>query len=145
MVDQAPRDDLYISECQRRPGHLDEPQRQIPSEDLVPRQPSRKDHWNQWSPYNLILLQVEQTTGLTGQSGTGPPTEPWISPKVFFLRSVTDGVLVPLPLSPLACLVGTLHFQRVRLCKGLIWFLWSCPDGRLGEQSLHWGSVSRLI
>ncbi len=31
----APRDDLYGSECQRRPGHLDEPQRQIPSEDLV--------------------------------------------------------------------------------------------------------------
>ncbi len=34
----APRDDLYIlysSERQRRPGHLDEPQRQIPSEDLV--------------------------------------------------------------------------------------------------------------
>ncbi len=32
--------------------------------------------------------------------------------------------------------------SRVRLCKGLIWFLWSCPDGRLrdmvftGDQSL---------
>ncbi len=31
----AARDDLYSSEHQRRPGHLDEPQRQIPSEDLV--------------------------------------------------------------------------------------------------------------
>ncbi len=31
----APRDDLYCSECQWRRGHLDEPQRQIPSEDLV--------------------------------------------------------------------------------------------------------------
>ncbi len=31
----SPRDDLYCSECQRRPGHLDEPQRQISSEDLV--------------------------------------------------------------------------------------------------------------
>ncbi len=33
----APRDDLYSPECQWRPGHLDEPQRQIPipSEDLV--------------------------------------------------------------------------------------------------------------
>ncbi len=31
----APRDDLYSSERQRRPGHLDEPQRQMPSEDLV--------------------------------------------------------------------------------------------------------------
>ncbi len=31
----APRDDLYSPECQQRPGQLDEPQRQIPSEDLV--------------------------------------------------------------------------------------------------------------
>ncbi len=31
----APRDDLYSPERQRRPGHLDEPQRQIPSEDPV--------------------------------------------------------------------------------------------------------------
>ncbi len=31
----APRDDLYSPERQRRPGHLDEPQRLIPSEDLV--------------------------------------------------------------------------------------------------------------
>ncbi len=34
-----------------------------------------------------------------------PPTEPGFS-EGFFLRSVTNGVLVPLPLSPLACLVG---------------------------------------
>ncbi len=31
----APRDDLYSPECQWRPGHLDEPQRQIPSEEPV--------------------------------------------------------------------------------------------------------------
>ncbi len=31
----APRDDLYSPECQWRPGHLDEPQRQTPSEDPV--------------------------------------------------------------------------------------------------------------
>ncbi len=31
----APRDDLYSPEHQWRPGHLDEPQRQIPSEDPV--------------------------------------------------------------------------------------------------------------
>ncbi len=29
-----------------------------------------------------------------------------VSPKVFFLRSVTNGVFGSLPLSPLACLVG---------------------------------------
>ncbi len=31
----APGDDLYSPERQRRSGHLDEPQRQIPSEDPV--------------------------------------------------------------------------------------------------------------
>ncbi len=35
-----------------------------------PRQPSGKDHWNHWSPYNLTLLQLEQTTGSSGQRGT---------------------------------------------------------------------------
>ncbi len=51
-----------------------------------PRQPSGKE----WSPYNLTLLQLEQTTGLSGQRGTVPGFS-----KGFFLRSVTDGVLVP--------------------------------------------------
>ncbi len=31
----GPRDDLYSPESQRRSGQLDEPQRQIPSEELV--------------------------------------------------------------------------------------------------------------
>ncbi len=31
----APRDELYSPEHRQRPGHLDEPQRQTPSEDLV--------------------------------------------------------------------------------------------------------------
>ncbi len=66
-----------------------------------PRQSSGKDPWNECSPYNLTLLQLEQTTGSSGQRGTGPPTEPGFS-HGFFLRSVTDS----LPLSPLACLVG---------------------------------------
>ncbi len=34
-VASAPRDDLYSPERQRSPGHLDEPQRQISSEDPV--------------------------------------------------------------------------------------------------------------
>ncbi len=76
-----------------------------PVRTLSPRQPSGKDHWNQWSPYNLTLLQLEQTTGSSGQRGTGPLTEPGFS-QVFFLHSVTDGVLESLLLSPLACLVG---------------------------------------
>ncbi len=59
-----------------------------------PRQPSGKDHWNQWSLYTLTLLQLEQTTDLSGQRGTGPLTEPDFS-QSFFFHSVTDEVLDP--------------------------------------------------
>ncbi len=70
------------------------PRDRSPVRTLSPRQLSGKNHWNQWSPYNLTLLQLEQTTGSSGRRGTGPPTEPGFS-QGFFLRSVTDGVLVP--------------------------------------------------
>ncbi len=74
------------------------PRDRSPVRTSSPRQPSGKDHWNQWNPYNLTLLQLEQTTGSSGQRGTAPPpappTEPGFS-QGFFLRSVTDGVLVP--------------------------------------------------
>ncbi len=66
---------------QRSLGHLDEPPETDPSEDSSPRQLSGKDHWNQWSPYNLTLLAVG--------------TNYWFVWFVFFLRSVTDGLLVP--------------------------------------------------
>ncbi len=58
--------------------------------------------WNQWSPYNLMLLQLEQTTGSSGQRGTGPPTEPGFSQGFFtvlspmefwFLAVVASGLL----------------------------------------------------
>ncbi len=52
------------------------PRDRSPVRTSSPRQQSGKDHWNQWSPYNLTLLQLEQTTGSSGQSGTGPATEP---------------------------------------------------------------------
>ncbi len=71
------------------------PRDRSPVRTSSPKQPLGKDHWNQWSPYNLTFLQLEQTTGSSGQKGTGPPTEPGFS-QGFFLRSVTDGV----------CLVG---------------------------------------
>ncbi len=64
-----------------------------------------------WSPYNLTLLQLEQTTGSSGQRGTGPPTEPGFS-QGFFLRSITDGVLVPCRCCLLLAYFGTLHLQR---------------------------------
>ncbi len=76
---------LNVSEDQ---GTKMSPRDRSPVRTSSPRQPSRKDHWNQLSPYNLTLLQLEQTTGSSGQRGTG-------FSQGFFLRSVTDGVLVP--------------------------------------------------
>ncbi len=89
----APKDDLYSPGRQRRSGHLDEPQRQIPI--LSPRRPSGQDLGNQMSPlHNLTLLHIEQTAGSSGQRRTAPPTEPGFF-QGLFLHSVTDGVLVP--------------------------------------------------
>ncbi len=99
----APRDDLYSPICQRRSGHLDEPQRQRTlSRTPSPRQPSGKDNRNQLSPYNVTFLQLEQTAGSSGQRGTGPPTEPGFSQGFFsilspmefwFLAAVAPGLL----------------------------------------------------
>ncbi len=58
------------------------PRDRSPVRTLSPRQPSGKDHWNQWGSYTLTLLQLEQTTVSSGQRGTGPPS--LVSPKVFF-------------------------------------------------------------
>ncbi len=30
--------------------------------------------------------------------------------------------------------------NKVRLCRGLIWFLWSCSDGHLDDEVCLWGS-----
>ncbi len=54
--------------------------RQIPSEDPV----SGKDHWN---PYNLTLLQLEQTTDSSDQRRTGPLAEPGFSQGFFSVLS----------------------------------------------------------
>ncbi len=59
------------------------PRDRSPVRTSSPIQPSGKDHWNQWSPYALTLLQLEQTTGSSGQRGTGPGLI-LVSPKVFF-------------------------------------------------------------
>ncbi len=88
------------------------PRDRSPVRTSSPRQPSGKDPWNQWTTYTLTLLQLEQTTGLSGRRGTGPPTEPGFS-QDFFLRSVTDGVFCSLPLSPLACLVKDTSFPAI--------------------------------
>ncbi len=73
-----------------------------PVRTLSPRQPSGKDPWNQWTTYTLTLLQLEQTTGSSGQRGTGPPTEPGFSQGFWrndgtmefsFLAAVASGLL----------------------------------------------------
>ncbi len=76
------------------------PRDRSPVRTLSPRQPSGKDHWNQWSPYNLTLLKLEQTTGSSGQRRTAPRLS-LVSPKAFspFCHRWSFGSL---PLSPLA-------------------------------------------
>ncbi len=77
------------------------------------RHPSGKDHWNQFSPYNPTLLQLEQTTDSSGRRGTGPRLS-LVSPKVFspFCHRWSFGSS---PLSPLACLVGNTSFPATSL------------------------------
>ncbi len=94
----APRDNLY-SPCSL--GHLS-PRDRSPARTPSPRQPSGKYHWNQLSPYNLSLLQMEQTAGSSGQRGTGPQTVPGSSQGLFsilspmefwFLAAVASGLV----------------------------------------------------
>ncbi len=82
------------------------PRDRSPAKTSSPRQPSGKDHWNQWTTNNLTLLQLEQTTGSSGQRGTAPRLS-LVSPKVF---SSSFGSL---PLSPLACLVWDTSFPAI--------------------------------
>ncbi len=88
------------------------PRDRSPLRTLSPRQPLGKDHWNQWSPYNLTLLQLEQTTGSSGQRRTGPPTELGFS-QVFFSPFCHRWSFGSLPLPPLACLVGDTSFPAI--------------------------------
>ncbi len=62
------------------------PRDRSPVRTSSPRHPSGKDPWNQWNPYNLTLLQLEQTTDSSGQRGT-PPTEPGFSQGFFSILS----------------------------------------------------------
>uniref|UniRef100_A0A8C1PNT9 Uncharacterized protein n=1 Tax=Cyprinus carpio TaxID=7962 RepID=A0A8C1PNT9_CYPCA len=79
----APRDDLYSPECQQRPGQQDEPQRQIPSEDLSSAQCDFAAAWNRTAGF--VWLE-----------------ENWPSESGF-----SQGFFSPsLLLSPLACLIG---------------------------------------
>ncbi len=88
------------------------PRDRSPVRTSSPRQPSGKDHWNQWSPYNLTLLQLEQTTGSSGRRRTAPPDWAWFLPR-FFSPFNHRWSFDSLPLSPLACLVGDTSFPAI--------------------------------
>ncbi len=100
MTEHLRRDDDNPSEMS--------PRDRSPVRTSSPRQPSGKDPWNQWTTYTLTLLQLEQTTDLSGQRGTGPRLS-LVSPKVFspFCHRWS---FRSLPLSPLACSVGDTSF-----------------------------------
>ncbi len=55
---------------------------------------------------------TSETTGSSGQRGTGPPTEPGFS-QGFFSPFCQQGSFSSLPLSPLACLVGDTSFTAI--------------------------------
>ncbi len=78
------------------------PRDRSPVRTSSPRHPSGKDPRNQWTTYTLTLLQLEQTTDLSGRRGTGPPTEPGFPQGFFsilslmefsFLAAVASGLL----------------------------------------------------
>ncbi len=79
-----------------------------------PRQPSGKDHWNQLSPYNLTLQQLELNCWFVWSEEKWPPDWAWFLPRFFspFCHRWSFGSL---PLSPLACLVGDTSFPAISL------------------------------
>ncbi len=111
MVDQHLETTSSALNVSRDQGTEMIPRDRSPVRTLSPRQPSGKDHWNQWSPYNLTLLQLEQATGSSGQRGLAPRLS-LVSPKVFspFCHRWS---FRSLPLSPLACLVGDTSFPAI--------------------------------
>ncbi len=80
------------------------PRDRSPVRTSSPRQPLGKDPWNQWTTYTDFAA-VGTNYWFVWPEGNWPPDWAWFLPR-FFLHSVTDGVFVPLPLSPLACSVG---------------------------------------
>ncbi len=80
-----------------------------------PRQPSGKDLGNQFEPSNLTFAAVGiELLCRLARGEMAPPTEPGFS-QGFFLRSVTNGVLVPCCCRLWACLVGDTSFPAISL------------------------------
>ncbi len=69
------------------------PRDRSPMRTSSPRQPSGKDHRNQWNTY-ADFAAVGTNYWFVWPEGNCPPDWAWFLPR-FFLHSVTDGVLVP--------------------------------------------------
>ncbi len=80
----APRDDLYSPERQRRPGHLDEPQRQTPSEDPVTYTAIRTRPREPVEPLQSDFAAVGIELLCRLARGEMAPRLSLVSPKVFF-------------------------------------------------------------
>ncbi len=80
----APRDNLYSPERQRRPGDLDEPQRQIPSEDPATLTAIRKRPLEPVEPLQSDFAAVGIELLCRLARGEMAPRLSLVSPKVFF-------------------------------------------------------------
>ncbi len=87
------------------------PRDRSPVRTSSPRQPSGKDHWNQWSPYTEYAA-VGTNYWFVWPEGNWPPDWAWFLPSFFspFCHRWSFGSL---PLSPLACLVGDTSFPAI--------------------------------
>jgi len=84
-VGSAPRKDLYSPKRQRRPGQLDEPQRQIPCKDLVSDDHRDKTTGNRWFFCTIWLCcSLELNCWFRLVRGELAPQLSLVSPKVFF-------------------------------------------------------------
>ncbi len=87
------------------------PRDRSPVRTSSPRQPSGKDHWNQWSPYTEFAA-VGTNYWFVWPEGNCPPDWAWFLPR-FFSPFCHRWSFHSLPLSPLACLVGDTSFPAI--------------------------------
>ncbi len=82
----ASKDNLYSSyspECQRSPGHVDEPQRQIPREDPITKTAIRKRPLEPVEPLQSDFAAVGTNCWFVWLEGIWPPDWAWFLPRVF--------------------------------------------------------------
>ncbi len=89
------------------------PRDRSPVRTSSPRQPSGKDHWNQWSHYTDFAA-VGTNYWFVWPEGNWSPDWAWFLPR-FFSPFCYRWSFGSLPLSPLACLVGDTSFPAISL------------------------------